>query len=483
MANTAIIDFIFNSQQAMRGISKFKEKLSQTMDAIANSASGKMGALGTALIGFGSIKSMLSEVKKVADFSTIYGKNIEAISSFNNLMAQFGGNTDESLQVYGQLQDALTQLRTSASGAYKALATKLQINFWDETAGRFKNSAQILQEIRKNWHRLSEEGKQDALKTLGINLPAVRRYLEASNAEMMEARKNAADMPKLTEKEVRLLAQTQKSWAIIKASFLQVGGVILVALAKPIEYLGKAAKWLSKQDEGVRTSIVGIIAGLGMLTPLMKTVQLLATGIGWSFNAMASIAGFAIKFLSGALIFLAARIVQIVSFLIANPIIALIAGIAAAAYLIYENWDKIKEYFTLFVDWIKEKATKLSNIFGDIFHGLVEWIKNILSKIPVIGKMISAELKDQEAEVELKETQYRDPLQKLPTDMTMIPRGEMLKTESQTNNNTTSNNRTYNNQRSNVSTTYNVTFNGVSNAEDINNNFTQIVRQGTTGVK
>ncbi len=473
MANTAIIDFIFNSQGAMKGIAQFQEKLGRSVDAIVSSAAGKMGALGTALIGFSSVKSMISEVKKVADFSIIYGKNIEAISSFNNLMAQFGGNTEESLQVYGQLQDALTQLRTSASGAYKALATKLQINFWDEATGRFKNSAQILQEIRRNWHRLSEEGKQDALKTLGINMPTVRRYLEASNEEMREAVDLASRMPKLTDKSVKSLQRVERAWAIIRGSFIQVGGVILESLSQPIEYLGQASEWLANQSEGVRSSIVGIVAALGMLAPILKLATFLTSGMGLAFKALGFVAANIFGLLTYLPYFILARFVQLVAFLAANPLIAFFMALAGAAYLVYKNWDEIKAYFTQFIGWIGNQASKLGGIFEGIFHNLVEWIKNILSKIPVIGKMINDELKDQEADAELKQGYQSSVLHKTPAQMSMIPQGSMLSGGTTTNNN----------QRSSVTNTYNVTFNGITNAEDINNSFTQAVRQGSTGVR
>ncbi len=114
MANTAIIDFIFNTQGAMRGIDQFKEKLGKSVDAIVNSTSGKLGAIGTTLLGFASVKSMFQEVQKFADFSTLYDKPVEDLSRFNNVLAHFGASTSDTLSTLGQMEDALTELRTNA---------------------------------------------------------------------------------------------------------------------------------------------------------------------------------------------------------------------------------------------------------------------------------------------------------------------------------------------------------------------------------
>lgn len=473
MANTAIIDFLFNSQGAMKGISEFQEKLSKSVDAIVNSTTGKLGAIGTTILGFASMKSMFQEVQKFADFSTMYDKPVEDISRFNNVMAHFGASTEDTLSTLGQMEDALTELRTNASGAYKSLAARLKIDFIDSTTGRFKDGVTILKQIRGEWGRLSNSAKQDVMNKLGIRLPAVKRYLDASAAEMADVNAHAAKMPIITEKAIRTQQRFQKSLAVVHASFLQIGAVILEALEKPLQYVSKAAKWLSQQSEEVRGAIVGIVASLGMIAPILKAAQFLFGGLWKTFKTFIVIGVGGLKLIGDLLVFALARVIQLITFLAANPLVALFAAIAVMAYLIYANWDKIKAYFGQFMTWIANQAAKLGGIFEGLFHNLVEWIKNILSKIPVIGKMINDELKDQEADVELKQGYQNSVLGRNPPQMSMIPRGGMIGGDTTTNNN----------QKSSVTNTYNVTFNGVSEAEEINNKFTQVVRQSTTGVR
>lgn len=473
MANTAVIDFIFNTHGAMKAIGEFQNKLSRSVDAITKSTASKLGGLGTTLIGFSSVKSMFSELEKFSDFSTMYDKPVQELSRFNNVMAQFGGSTEDVLHTLGNMEDALVELRTNASGAYKQLATRLKIDFFDSKTGKFKDSITILKQIRGEWHKLSDSAKQDVLNKLGLRLPAVKRYLDANNAEMKEALDAAAKMPEFTNKNLNSLKRVKRSLSVIRSSFIQLGAVILEAFEKPIEKFAKAAEWLSQQNEGVRGSILGIVSALGLISPILTTLKFLLKPFAPLLSLIGIVGRAAFVGILRPLSFVVTLIEVLGRVLVGNSIGLFLAAIAAAGYLVYKNWDRIKAYFSQFVNWLSTQAERMTGVFERLFHNLVEWIKNILGKIPVIGKMINDELKDQEADVELKTGYDKSVLNKAPAEMPMIPRGAMLSGGTTTNNN----------QRSNVSNTYNVTFNGVSNADEINNKFTQVVRQGTTGVR
>ena len=52
--------------------------------------------------------------------------------------------------------------------------------------------------------------------------------------------------------------------------------------------------------------------------------------------------------------------------LMANPIVLVIAGIAAAAFLIIQNWEQVKTWFAEFFDWVGEKWRSLSGWVGGV---------------------------------------------------------------------------------------------------------------------
>ncbi|RUA06550.1 MAG: hypothetical protein DSY43_01855 [Gammaproteobacteria bacterium] len=61
--------------------------------------------------------------------------------------------------------------------------------------------------------------------------------------------------------------------------------------------------------------------------------------------------------------------------MLANPVIAIVTAIAAAAYLIYDNWEGISDFFTGIWDGIK-------SVFYSGIVFIVESVKRITSLIP-----------------------------------------------------------------------------------------------------
>lgn len=122
-----------------------------------------------------------------------------------------------------------------------------------------------------------------------------------------------------------------------------------------IEQNPKLVKWLA--------------AGSVALVGLGAAAKVIAFGMG-GLTSTINVAGNAIKFLGNT-------IGTMARFLMANPILLVIAAIAAAAYLIYKNWDKIKAWF--FNLWDKVKI---------IFSKAMQWIKNLFLNYTPAGLVI-----------------------------------------------------------------------------------------------
>jgi TP901 family phage tail tape measure protein len=85
----------------------------------------------------------------------------------------------------------------------------------------------------------------------------------------------------------------------------------------------------------------------------------------------------AILILVGVVALLKAAFIALQAVLLANPIIAIITAIAVAAYLIYDNWGAISEWFAGL--WNSVKAA---------FMQAWEWIKNFFMKYTIYGLII-----------------------------------------------------------------------------------------------
>lgn len=128
---------------------------------------------------------------------------------------------------------------------------------------------------------------------------------------------------------IAFLAMAAKAYLAGNASLMSLMRVAAVAIftAGPIGVLGAAFTWLA-----------GMAAGAGgLISGAMGAVSLAIRGVGAA--------------------------------LMANQL-GIILGLATAAYLIYQNWDTLKTWFSSFFDWIGKKFQKVVGWAVDLAHSV-----------------------------------------------------------------------------------------------------------------
>lgn len=139
----------------------------------------------------------------------------------------------------------------------------------------------------------------------------------------------------------------------------------IVALAGLIGSLGRAG--LAFLGMAAKAYIAGNASVLSMLR--VAAVAIATAGpigaIGAAFTWLAGLAAGAGGIISGAMGAVSLAIRGIGAALMANPI-GIILGLATAAVLIWQNWDKVKEWFSSFFDWIGEKFQSLLGWAADL---------------------------------------------------------------------------------------------------------------------
>lgn len=527
MANNAIINFLFNSQGALKELENFKTKFSQTTNAIKNSFVGNLGAVGTAIGAVSSIKKVYDETKKLADFSLLYNTPVEQVSKFANVLSQFGGSTSSTINQLTAVEEAISNLRLHGGGALKELATTAGISMMN-IDGSIKSAEQIITDLRDSWGDLNDYAKREVLQKLNIFDPSIYRYLSASNEELQEASVQASKFGVITQKSVDAVNKMDKSLAIIKQSFLTIGISLLGSSLPIIEKISQGMEWLASQSEETRTTILGIVGAIGFLSPATRIISGVVNvlsgllGMGTSIiGVFAKIAGFSFSTLIGGLNAVFGIIGKITALLLANPIMLGIAAIIAGVALIIANWDAAKEYFNKFVDWmgekwnsileffdpviskIKEKWDSLKDYFtplfdwladswngvknwiNDVFSGAFKWINKIIDKIPFIGKKESAESDNKENKNDLDRSAksvYKDEQPAIYKEM--LRGSELGVSNNYTNDNRNTNNYNTNKNTSNnrYSVVYNVNFYGIQNPDDMQQRFNSMIRQNSGGV-
>lgn len=161
----------------------------------------------------------------------------------------------------------------------------------------------------------------------------------------------------------------------------ELAGVLLPALSKVVEWVGKLAGWLANLNPTV-LAIVGSIAGvIAVIAPLLLGLGKLA----WAISAI-----------SGA-----AATMGVSLGAIAAPVmiaVGVIAALVAAGVLLYKNWDTIKEKASQLKNWIvktwdniksatvakfksiKDAITKPFIKAAEIVKTAIDKIKNIINK-------------------------------------------------------------------------------------------------------
>lgn len=117
------------------------------------------------------------------------------------------------------------------------------------------------------------------------------------------------------------ITQLANSWGDFQE---QIGAVLIEFIQPLIGGLGGLVSWLQSLDQDTRKWVVGIGLAAAALGPLLVVIGLVSSGIG-SLITMFAAASPALAGLGIA----------------AGPVVAIIAGVAAAAALLYANWDKI----------------------------------------------------------------------------------------------------------------------------------------------
>jgi len=131
------------------------------------------------------------------------------------------------------------------------------------------------------------------------------------------------------------------------------------------------------------------IASNASLLSLLRigTVALFTAGpigvLGAAFGWLAGIAAGAGGIISGAFGVVSVAIRGVGAALMANPL-GIILALATAAYLIYQNWDTLKGWFSNFFDWIGQKfqavigwAVDLAKSVGGFFGGNASVAANV----------------------------------------------------------------------------------------------------------
>lgn len=337
MFSDAIINIWLNVGDAKKQLDGLQGAFAKTADKIQNNFIAKLGGLALGGVGIKGLTNVYNEALKIQNLAESWNLPVEKVSAFTNAFSLLGGSTDDALNTVNSLQQAANQLSFHSSGPFRELSAVIRQNL-------FKKDYQgAIEAIRREYSRLSKEpgrnGQKELLNMLGIdNLPFMR-MLKLTDAEYAEINKKAQEFGVLTEKASEALRGMEISLATISQAFQAIAYPVLEKLAPVLDKISAGMERVAFLSPEVKTGIVGILGAVTLLSPALRTAGFLFGSV-FSFSTVG------------------------------------ITAAAVAAYLLWQNWDKVSQAFKDYLSEsprLKDALDAISTAFRGIGND-IKWL-------------------------------------------------------------------------------------------------------------
>ena len=312
---------------------------------------------------YGVVTSTINMGAALRNMSYQLKRTTNAYDKYNEYVQAGTQNTDDGLAALHELQDE----RYSFIGYAEAFADAL--NMSDDAK---KVTMQLGIAIADNWKSISN-GFNKAWGKVQESYPAIAQKL--SNFIGLYMRDGAAETISASMSAVVAAMNGDYGTAIsstISALLNFLGSDFGKTLMDTVKngfttYMPKIASFIGKLFEDG-----GLLAGIG------KVVM----GLFGEGGALAGVG----EAVMGVLTTIAAAIGITVPEL--GLIMLAIAAIGVAGFALIKNWDKVKEWFANFGEWISNLFQNIAEGIGNFVSNLVEGIGNVFKKIWEVGKNI-----------------------------------------------------------------------------------------------
>lgn len=259
-----------------------------------------------------------------------------------------------------------------------------------DSNGKMKGLNQILKECRFAFSKMSEsEQAANAEALVGKN--AVSGFLAAMNAAPEDINKlrgaiencdgSAENMATIMQDNLNGQITTLKS----KLSELAItfGNILMPAIRKVTEIVGNLIDWFN----GLSPTMKTIIAVIGVIVAALGPALVIIGKVVWSIGQVMTIIPGIVTALKGVKTVITVVVTAVKAFnaaLLANPIVLIIAGIAALVAAFVYFWNTSEEFRQFWIDlWedIKETAKAIWEGIKDFFVSAWEGIKSTAQSI------------------------------------------------------------------------------------------------------
>ncbi|QJT96135.1 phage tail tape measure protein [Wolbachia endosymbiont of Diaphorina citri] len=386
---------------------KFTEtvaKMSTAFDMSAEQAGDSIAKLSNVYgIDVSEMEHVGNVINHLSDNTAAKAKDmVEALAIVGGTAKQFGLKFEQTSSLVNAFI-SLGKQPAKAATAINALLSKLQT-----AEGQGKEFKAALEEMgiatEEMVQRISENG-EEALLYFFQTLKKMDNQERSTILMKLFGQEYQDDIALLAgsfnkyEDAIKLLANTEKYGSSLQKEFknradttanklrllrnaiaevgMNLGSVMLPTLKFIAEFLQEKTRYIAEFAEKyptLTTAIMGTIAAL-------ISLKIVAVGLGYGFTLLGSTI-FSLKAnLLGVFSFLSATVFPavvtglraITLAIMSNPIGFLIACLVTGAALVVTNWQKVKDFFSSFLEYIKSLIKPIGEAFS--------WIENTVSSI------------------------------------------------------------------------------------------------------
>lgn len=313
---------------------------------------------------YGVVTSTINMGAALRNMSYQLKRTTTAYDKYNEYVRAGTQNTDEGLDALHALQNE----RYSFIGYAEAFADALDMS--DDAK---KVTMQLGVALADNWKPISE-GFNKAWGKVQKAYPEIAQKF--SNVIGLFMRDGAAE------------TVTASMSAVVAAINGDYGTAISSTISALLNFLGSdfGKSLIDVVKTGAETYLPQVASLLGNLFKdggLFASIGTFITGLFGEGGALAGI-GEAVMGVVGTIATAVGLTVPELGL-----VVLAVAAIGAAGFALIKNWDKVKEWFANFGEWISNLFQKIANGIGNFVSGLVEGITNIFKEIWNIGKNIA----------------------------------------------------------------------------------------------
>lgn len=365
-----------NLQKAADNTKSAFDKIKESTDKVAKGAqkvaekTKVLSAAGAAVAG-GLLASSGSAIQTADDLATLSartGISTETLQKFAYASDMVDVSTEELAGAFSKMKKTLD----SNPAAFEALGIAVT-----NTDGSFRNLEDIFFDSLGALSQIGGETERDlaAMDLFGKSADTLATIIDDGGAGLQAYGEKAQELGLiLSEDTIGKLTATgdkiDETKARATATIAEVGATLLENLAPTIdvivEKIGEVLTWLGSLDADTLNMILTIALVVAAISPIASLVSGISTAIGGVSDA--------------------------INWLIANPVVALIAAIVALVALIAVKGDEIQGVLQSVDDFLQGVFAKdwseqfgaigeVMNFFFAIFGGIWDGVKQILDGI------------------------------------------------------------------------------------------------------